>query len=306
MTCKRCDWKPDPTGPKQDQVAAHAIDAGHPLCIVCFLSLTTVETLTCEQCLTKARELLSGIVTMFTELPHHLGHLPPVGLSDGHGGGDGRQLPGGEVLTLLSGGSEGLAEDAETTREGDPRPVSFELGWWALAWQEERDEVEELGHRPAALVMAAAGYLERRCRWAANNHLGFDDFVKDLRRIHATLERATCRDSPTEKANADCFDCGGDLIRRTDPRTGLAHRHWECQDCAETYDEQRYALALSEAWQHRVEGWVSVTDVVRITARSRKTLDSWTDRGLVRVSFSEAGRKLVWWPDVQVRLRRSA
>lgn len=306
--CRRCQWTATTgQGPLRAQQAQHAHDADHPLCTVCAQILAASEPQTCEPCLGNAQALLSGIVTMYLELPRHLGHLRPVGYASGHGGGDGRPLPGGDALVLLSGGSEGLAEDPATTRDGDPRPVSFELGWWALEWQEERGESEQLGHRPADIVLAAAGYLERRCRWAANTHPAFSEFAADLRRIHSALEHATCRDLPVERGNASCFDCGGALVRRTDAGTGLAETDMVCQECERRYSPAAYTLALRAAWEQRIEGWVSVTDAAKISGRSVETLETWAKRsvstGGVR-SCCRVGdhRKLVWWPDVQARL----
>ncbi|MCW2601841.1 MAG: hypothetical protein JWM02_3670 [Frankiales bacterium] len=254
MRCARCDWQstPDLDQPPRQQAADHARDAHHPLCVVCSSSLTQHEPQTCEGCLTTARENLAGIVTMYLELPRHLGHLRPIGYASSHGGGDGRPLPGGDALVLLSGGSEGgaprkltsgdlraperwwvkgatgplsqaalMAAERERTgrehqvdnRPSDAQPVSDALGTWALEWQEERGESEQLGHRPADIVLAAAGYLERRCRWAANSHPAFDEFAADLTRLHQRLEVVTGRSERPIVAEADCFECSGALER---------------------------------------------------------------------------------------------
>jgi len=234
-SCARCDWQPTDDA----TLADHALDAGHPLCVVCTRSLTTAEPNCCERCLTEAHTLLSGIVTMFDELPTHLGHLH--GAVTGPRSSDGRPLPGGNVLVMLSGGSEGLAEDGTTSREGDYPSVAFELGWWTLAWADDRGDEALLGHTPARIVAKAAGYLERKMRWASLRP-GFDQFHADLARLHRSLEHATGRSQPRQIAECACFDCGGQLERLVTDR-GYADE-WTCRRCGRQYEWQAYLLAL--------------------------------------------------------------
>lgn len=237
--CARCDWQPTGDEPEREQLAAHAQTADHPLCCICTRSLAHAEPATCETCLTESHTLLSGIVTMFNELPTHLGHLH--GSSTGPRSSDGRPLPGGNVLVMLAGGSEGLAEDGTTTREGDYPSVAFELGWWALAWAGDHGDEAILGHTPARIVEKAAGYLERKMRWASLRP-GFEQFHTDLRRLHRGLEHATGRSQPRQVAEADCFDCGGQLERLVTDKG--SDDHWTCRRCGRVYTWEAYLLAL--------------------------------------------------------------
>jgi hypothetical protein len=230
IRCARCDWQPDPTeavvGSARDQLAQHAAAAGHPLCIIDGRSLQPDETQTCTRCLHRAREQLSGIRTMFDELPAHLRTVGNGWSSGGpRGGSDGRPLPGGDVLALLGRGSAGLSEDSETTRDDDPTSVAFELGWWEAEWRELRGDAAHLGSPRSASreVRDAVAYLARHDGWAARNHPGFDEYAADLRRLHGRLERATGRAGRRQVAEAECFDCGGDLVRQLKNGTRCGH-----------------------------------------------------------------------------------
>ena len=107
--CNRCDWQhtPDTDGRPREQLLAHAIDADHPLCVICHHSLNRDEQQTCEHDLTRARELLAGIVLMQAELPRHLGHLRGSTYDNDRPSSNGQPLPGGDILVLLGPGSTG-------------------------------------------------------------------------------------------------------------------------------------------------------------------------------------------------------
>lgn len=298
--CARCDFRTTDDEP----LAAHAIGAGHPLCRCCTRSLTEHEPSTCERCLTDARTLLAGIATMFGELGQHLGHLNGSLRPHTSRSTDGAPLPGATVLVMLAGGSEGLSDDAETAKDTDPPSVAYELGWWALEWQDTRGEHEDLGHSPARTVLKASGYLERKMRWAANSHDGFEVFLADLKRLHAICERATGRDLPVERAGADCFECGGNLIRVVDRTTGVSTEDVACSTCHVEYDQARYRLALRAAWERDVQDWLPLTEAARLIVRNVETVETWSKRGQVGSACRLGdGRKLVWWPDVQARMR---
>lgn len=303
--CARCDFKAS----EDEPLAVHAIGAGHPLCTCCLRSLSETDPVrACERCLTEARELLSGIVMMFAELPHHMGHLNGALRSHTGRSSDGRPLPGAAVLVMLGPGSEGLAEDETTSRTTDPPSISFELGWWALGWADLRGEPAMLliTANPSRTVLKAAGYLERKMRWAANMHPAFDQFLADLHRLHEILERATSRDLPCERVGADCFECAGDLIRVVDRSTGLSTEDVQCQQCHASYDPARYRLALRAAWERDVEVWVPLTDAARLVHRNVETVETWAKRGQVDSACRLSdGRKLVSWPDVQARVREA-
>ncbi len=305
--CARCDWQPEGDDPPREQLAEHALAAGHPLCAVGAESLRPDETQTCERCLGRTQELLAGIAIMYDELPSHLGQPRGQALGGQRGGADGRPLPGGDVLVLLGPGSQGLAEDATTTREGDATSVAFELGFWEREWRETRGElgsVRACSNR--AVVRAAVGYLETRMRWAANNHLGFDEFAADLRQLHARLERSTGRVRKPAKAGASCFDCGGDLIRPLTDEGLEVEDVVVCQTCRASYDGARYLLAL-RAGVEGSQGWVRLTDAATFARRPVKTIRSWVERlHVAAVCDVEKRSVLVWWPDLRARLQPSA
>jgi hypothetical protein len=283
--CARCPWVAG-----EESAAEHAAAFGHPLCTVCGRSLPSGEGMACDGCLVRVRERLSGIVLMFDELPRHLTRVGSGGRGRGcRGGGDGRPLPGGDVLALLAPGSEGLAEDGETTRDDDPVSVAYELAWWERDWREERGELAFTRTRTTRrMVHDAAAYLERRSRWAATSHLGFDEFAEDLRRLHGRLERATGRYRSPSRVGADCFDCGGPLLREV--HDGLEDLDATCQVCRVRYSPQRYTLALRLAAERastvEIAGDTYATPAVlaHTTGRSERTLRDWArpDRGLVR------------------------
>lgn len=311
--CRRCDWAAadDSDLIPMVQLRAHAADSGHPLCPCCDRSLADCEgQFSCESCLIETRDLLSGIELMYLELPSHLGHLHGS-LTYGARSNDGHPLPGGDVLVMLAGGSEGLRDAADTVRDGDPPAIEFELGWWALGWSDRRQEQANdtalllLAGSPTRQVVRAVAYLSGHCRWAARNHDGFATFHADMRRLHQRLEHATGRGLPVEKANADCFDCGGALIRTANRHTGVLDDQSPvtCRDCGQEYDPARYRLALKEAWEKHIQGWVPLTTAASLSGRSVETVETWAKRGQVTTSCRvEDGRKLVWWPDLQDRL----
>lgn len=316
MRCPRCDWQSDPEllddlgQPVRSkvQLAVHAREMGHPSCVVCSLVLAREERVTCERCITAARQVLADVVSLWEELPRHLSALGGSLGRPGGGGrsaGDGRPLPGGDALVLLGPGSPGWAEDEETTRDSDPPSVAFDLGWWEADWREHRGDGAARPARLAAAVFRSAGYLEVHTRWAAEQHVGFPDYVHDLALLFGRLERATGRARAEARANAACFDCGGQLVR-LDKEEGLED-DVTCQRCRRVYTPAEYALALRATRDSGLSGWVTVRDAAAAASRSVETLESWVKRGLVEVACRvKDHRHLVWWPDVEARASRSS
>ncbi len=297
--CARCDFRPtdDPDVGHREQLAFHAAESLHTLCICCSRSLQKFEGgFTCDGCLNDARVLLAGIVTMWTELPQHLGHLrSPSYDSDRPGASDGRPLPGGDILALLGPGSPGWAESTHSTKDGDPLSVSFELGWWAMEWQELRGE-----HEALRTVDKAAGYLEVHARWAATSHPGFDAYLRDLRTLHGALERATARHKRDERTNTDCFHCGGVLTRRTQP-DGLLDTDATCRTCRRRYTPAEYLLAQADTITTAREslGWVTVAAASYASQRPSRTIRDWAQQDKVLSSpHPDSGVLQVWYPDV--------
>jgi hypothetical protein len=288
----RCHWQPDPEleESERDQLASHAVDADHPLCAVCSRSLQVEEPRTCEKCLTRARENLAEIVDLYALLPDELGHPKSTAYDqDRRAGSNGRPLPGGDVLVLLAGGSEGGAarrltaidhlrgervrwwlldrigpltladyraneraaegrEHAIDNQQDDAPSIPEALARWEDDWRHVHNE-------PAAVVppgagglidrtlVSAAGYLERRMRWAADEHELFPDFAAELHELRARLQNATSRSQRPVRAPAVCFDCGQDALEREWTDTGLAEK-WTCRRCHRAYEQAEYWLAV--------------------------------------------------------------
>jgi ribosomal protein S27AE len=280
---------------------------------VCARSLPLEDRQTCERCLTRTRELLAGIALMYDELPRHLGQVrAQVYDSDRPSAADGRPLPGGDVLVLLGGGSEGLSDTGETAREGDAVSVAYSLGWWHEEWQDRRGE-RAADRRPRssrAVVRQAVGYLERLSRWAAQQHPGFDEYADDLRLLHARMERATGRSQRPERAEAECFTCGADALVRQVTDAGLADV-WTCGRCGAAYDWNRYLLACRAKVEDGRQllatvGWGTVSQVAAAVGVPVATARKWAQRGVVAsCCLVETGEQLVWYPDADARAARS-
>lgn len=318
MRCARCDWHHDPHDEISDveQLAVHSLDSAHPLCIVCHRSLPPAEGEACDRCLTTARERLAGILLMFEELPTHLGHAKsPVYDSDRPSAADGAPLPGGDALVLLSPGSEGLSEDGLTTRDDDVSSVAFELGWWEQRWRKARRELlDDTPRSTSATVRSAGAYLEVHSRWACTSFDGFREFTDDLRRIHTSLESATGRSEHRLVAEAECFECGGELVREIRPRVddGKPRRKgkaqegvaddWTCQRCGRRYDEAHYLLALHQHLRNApLPEWALPEHAAVKLGVNAKTIRTWAVRGHVRSQPGPDGRLRVSSSDVAER-----
>lgn len=237
--CMRCDWRPDPDAlddagepiSRRMQLLDHALDAGHPLCCSCGRSLSGAEPQTCEDCLVDARALLSGVVTMWAELPRHLTAIAGQAYDQPRvAGTNERALPGGNVLALLAPGGTGTAarrltpldvqrgltgrEHGQDNHPEDAPSVAAVLARWEDDFRHQRGEPAAVVYGgTSAVVRHASRYLEVHARWAATSSADFADFHTEMRELHNRLEQATSRRRTPVKAGADCFDCGGPLER---------------------------------------------------------------------------------------------
>jgi hypothetical protein len=250
--CRRCDWTP--TGDQQRaQLADHATEANHPVCVICGQSLDRTERQTCMLCVGSVRRDLHRIVDLYALLPGELGHptAAPMDPTGGHHG-DEHPIPGGQILPLLAGGSRGLSQitGAPTSAGGrdfshdadehqsDPQSIAFELSRWEDDWRHHRRE-------PAAeespTVSGCSSYLFRRITWAADHSETFDEFADDIATNRYRLERVTATDD-TPETGAPCQNCGS-YLRREWTDEGLAD-DWKCPRCRETYTDAQYWLAV--------------------------------------------------------------
>lgn len=257
--CRRCDWhpvtEPDSPGPLT-QLADHATDSRHPLCVVCGQSLPLEVEQTCVPCIADARQRLAEIVTMYAELPGELGHATASPL-DATGGplGDETPLPGGDALTMLSNGSEGrlwrgrdrtdrlahtpwraVADEIvlNDNLPNDAPSVAFQLSQWEDAIREDRGDPVAMRE---ATVSGAVGYLSPLMGWAGASHPAFDEFAEDVRRLHRKLQDVTGR-SERPTVGVPCFECGADLLRQN------GEDHYRCPRCRREYDDASYWLAV--------------------------------------------------------------
>ena len=313
MKCARCDFATVGDVPSREQMAEHAQDSGHALCIICARSLTAEEQQTCEvgtrdrpSCLTKSRELLSGIRTLYDLAAGELGTLKATRLDADHraNADDGRPLPGGDALVLLGPGSPGHAEDGLTTKDGDVTSAAYDLLWWAEDWQDTFGlrVTARRPQSPAAQMRTALGVLEVNMRRASREHPAFDEFTNDLHQLHLRLERATGGGTAQIRAEAECFGCGADALTRQVTDKGYEDA-WTCQRCGEIYDWPRYLLALSGRLQQQdVPGWGLPEQVGYVLGVNPKTVRGWAARGLVTTACVAGDRRLrVWWADARER-----
>lgn len=310
--CARCwDWTPD----SDETLAEHAEQAGHPLCVSCDRSLPVDEPQVCQRCQERAGELLTGIAMMYTELPRHLARPTSSALGGTRTSSDGRPLPGGDVLVLLGGGSEGLADDGVTAVDGDAPSVWFDLDYWSRAWAELRGEPRPphagaiRRQRPRSLsseVRSALRYLEVYARWAATSFPGWAAYLTDLRELHARLEQATSRSRRPERMGADCFDCGEALVRRVDRASGLLEESISCIGCAATYTYGEYLLAQHAAADAAsrvvIDGttWATPARLSTDLGRPERTIRWWHHRGYVS-SHTRGGVLLLAAAEVEAR-----
>lgn len=306
--CARCDWQPMPDAvddndqpvPPAVQLRWHAYEAQHPLCTCCGHSLEDTHPQTCEPCITKTGELLSGVIALWADLPGELGHAKVQKYDHSRGGGDEHALPGGTILALLSPGSDGQAarrlttsdkaagltgrEHAPDNRPEDAPSIAWTLASWEQDWRDMRGEDHDAPPMSTpAVTLAAARYLEQHNRWAANTHPAYAEYADEIQGLHARLEVALGRVRRPVKAGANCFECTGTLIRPVGDDGLEDERHVVCRTCGEVYDAARYNLALAakldEGSRMDIAGqaYATVGVLAKMLDRSERTLRAWAD-----------------------------
>lgn len=235
--------------------AEHGTPA-HPCC-VCRRDLAEDERNTCKQCVGATRSDLHGILNAYALLPDIIGN--PLGSNapkDSTGRSNEKPMPGGDALVLAAGGGDGRGQLREPhygddDLPGDPLSVAAELG-------RHEDDWRKIRHEPAALtnhyVSSAAVYLLQHLGWAGSRHPDFPEFARDIRRLRHMLEQATGTAETVVRAQAPCFDCGGQLVRYYRDAYGQGPREgrepwglaedWTCRACKRVYDPAAYWLAV--------------------------------------------------------------
>lgn len=212
-------------------------------CIVCQRRrLDDHEIQACDRCVQRVRANLDSVVELYALLPAELAasayKAPQIGRIGGHSAET--PLMGGDILALLSGGSDGRTD----AQDDDPESVAWTLASWEDDWRHTRSHDAASG---PATVVAAAAYLGVHLGWAANWHPAFDEFACDLRRLANRLGEATKTTQRVLRAPVPCFDCGGTLIRDwTD--AGLVD-DWQCGNCRRVYRPEAYWLAVKAAME---------------------------------------------------------
>lgn len=216
--------------------------------------------------------------------------------------GQGPLTPAGYALSVQQ--FTGL-EHAVDNREDDHRSVAWVLGNLEDDWRHTRgDDPAMSGTSTSSIIQGAGRYLEVHARWAANHHEAFAECYEELRNLRALLEAATHRLRRPAKANADCFACGGDLIRRV--VDGLEEDAVTCRDCREQYDPARYGLALKAAAEaasaYVIDGetWATPAVLAAELERSEHTIRSWAQRDRIR-HHTRAGVLFVSAEDARAR-----
>lgn len=272
--CRRCDFK----GEEPPELAAHAVEAGHPLCVVklaedtkgnvkrCGKSLTLGEQQACGDCVNRARDSLEAISEVCARLPaiaENAGYLN-------------QPIVGGTAMVILAGGNIDGGGPDDHIAFNDP------LDPLAVLEHNERDWRLRFGHGRGdqlATVESCSGYLLTWLRTAARQHPDFDDFAFEVNTLARRLGHTAGMVNDPEKATAKCIDCGGTLVS---PYRGGHETHsvpdgvtrpglpwegremrgqpneepepvWECQRCGMIYSPVEYRLAVRMQVEERSE-----------------------------------------------------
>lgn len=291
MNCGRCDFR-------ADDLTEHAFDTGHRLCIVCQRqSLTVHEPQTCPACVGAVRVDLADLVEAYTL-------LEPDGLIGLTLRGDGTMQRHAHRYEL-----DGGIRDEWSS---DPLPVIAALASWEDFWRADYGDPTAGEATLTGVVGYLTGNLDTGHR-AAQTHPAFDEFAANVRQLRSAVRFAAGLSDVPVEAEAECFDCGGQLLRTFRPPVAPVQRRrkglpaegltdeWTCGWCREVYDQARYFLAL----RARASQWVSVPLAAETSRRSIWTLRSWISRLQVTSACRIADRAMVvWWPDVSDRAFR--
>ncbi|MBC7680451.1 MAG: hypothetical protein H7233_15910 [Pseudorhodobacter sp.] len=118
-------------------------------------------------------------------------------------------------------------------------------------------------------------------------HPADGDLADEMRDLSSTADALAQSTRQPTRAGADCFDCGGHLLRRI-TGDGLEEDHVTCTVCHVQYEPSRYMLALkAAAWDAaRVvrdgEAWATPASLAHDLGRSEVTIRSWQLREQVR------------------------
>lgn len=275
--CNRCEYR-------ADDLADHARETGHWLCIVCRRrSLTEHERQTCALCLGRVRADLADIATGYALLePRNLTALTLLG--------DGTMQRHAHRYEL----DEGVRDEWDS----DPLPVIPTLASWEDFL---REHYRDPKGPPNPTLTDVVGYLTRNLdtgHKAAQTFPAFDELAAGIRQLRSTVTHAAGLADDPVAAPASCFDCGGRLLR-TYGDTGLTD-DWTCEGCRGVYDQASYFLALRAHHAEAKPEWRPPTVAAWLVDRPFRTLQTWMRLGVVAsVCHTVSRRQLVWMPDVK-------
>jgi hypothetical protein len=216
---------------------------------------------TCRDCVTAARRDLRDLDTAYELLPDELTRVgsPSDWRRTGPRGTE-RQIPGGDVLSLLAEGSWGPSDGPHARDQDATAPsVAFELHVWQTDVAEQHHALPRgtgrtfITEHPTVPVTVER--LLRDLDWAAQNYELFPDLAGELRRLRTIVERHTGQNDATMHGAARCPKCG-DTLERTDRRRIGCHinhqgqacdcdrggldDHWRCPNCHAAYTPSEY------------------------------------------------------------------
>lgn len=274
--------------------------------------LDDTHPMTCPECVGAVREDLIEIRDLCT----HLRERALTG-SNTHGRRfASMRLPGGDPLVLVAPVSEGSEDQRkrwETTTDddrghlaslelpSDPESPALTLGTWEDDWR------KLIGHEagPRFDYAKSVGYLLGQLTWAAQRHLAFDEFARDMRRVRRHLEDKLADGERAEVTRTPCLNCGTRLIKVYADKA--KDDHHKCPQCRRTHDDGEVARSKAlVARSEDADAWILLTDAARSIDRTVHTLRTWVAAGKVRVDreyIEGVGgvmtRVYVWWPDVR-------
>lgn len=226
---------------------------GDRKCIVCQArDLADDEPQTCRRCAGRTLSALLDVARLHTLLDSEI--RGRIGAAKVGGAGDAENpIPMSELLSLLGPGA------AVSCRDAQPDDAPSVVGTLA-GWEDDWRHVRGLPGAPRlASVQSCAEFLAAQHPWAANRHSAFDEYAHEMRQLRWRLLRALGLSDDPVRMNADCFECGDQLVRDYQPRSQCQHgpdrhgpgcdqgglRDWcRCVGCGRTYTPAQYHLAL--------------------------------------------------------------
>lgn len=298
---RRCEFRGTTT-----ELQDHADELEHPMCTICQIrSLRPAEDTVCEKCIQRTRDQLNEIVTVTV---HQASRI--IEFSGYYG------MFGADLLVMTTDGSiDGGGPDDWLT---DPTPVIAILEANARSWR------RGFGEPPAetiATVTNCAGYLQRNL-WRAGAELDeFSDFVTEISTLHSRLLHTAGLIDDPERAPAECFECGGRLIRRyqplkSDPRQRLERIKHKVNTSAKrrllpTSPKERREMVIAAVLGRAGEGLIDRFECPRcgttytwaqygLALRTRADVcQGWVDIGLAAEVARRPERTLRTWVDRQ-------